>query len=66
MELPNNALHSNPEYWGKTLNDFNPRHFLANPRSAEAKAAHCAFRPFGGGASLAPDATRPYRKCLNC
>ncbi|USP74927.1 uncharacterized protein yc1106_02201 [Curvularia clavata] len=52
MELPNNALHSNSEYWGETVNEFNPRRFLANPRSAEAKAARGAFRPFGGGASL--------------
>lgn len=52
MELPNNALHSNPEYWGASVDEFNPRRFLANPRSAEAKAARGAFRPFGGGASL--------------
>lgn len=47
MELPNNALHSNPAYWGPTVNDFTPRRFLADPRSAEAKAARGAFRPFG-------------------
>jgi cytochrome P450 len=52
MELPNNVLHSNPAYWGPTVSDFNPGRFLADPRSAEAKAARGAFRPFGGGASL--------------
>ncbi|KFY03257.1 hypothetical protein O988_01600 [Pseudogymnoascus sp. VKM F-3808] len=52
MELPNNVIHSNPEYWGSTVNEFNPTRFLADPRSAEAKAARGAFRPFGGGASL--------------
>ncbi|RJE20947.1 Cytochrome p450 [Aspergillus sclerotialis] len=52
MELPNNALHSNATYWGSTVNDFNPRRFLVDPRSPEAKAARGAFRPFGGGASL--------------
>ncbi|KAE8378305.1 cytochrome P450 [Aspergillus bertholletiae] len=52
MELPNNVLHSNPNYWGSTVGDFNPRRFLADSRSAEAKAARGAFRPFGGGASL--------------
>lgn len=52
MELPNNVLHSNPAYWGPTVSDFNPSRFLADPRSAEAKAARGAFRPFGGGASL--------------
>jgi cytochrome P450 len=52
MELPNNALHSNPQYWGSSVDEFDPRRFLASPRSAEVKAARGAFRPFGGGASL--------------
>ncbi|KAI1138328.1 cytochrome P450 [Hypoxylon sp. FL0543] len=51
-ELPNNVLHSNSEYWGDTVEEFNPTRFLADPRSAEAKKARGAFRPFGGGASL--------------
>ncbi|KAI2616503.1 cytochrome P450 [Hypoxylon sp. NC1633] len=51
-ELPNNVLHSNSEYWGDTVEEFNPTRFLADPRSAEAKRARGAFRPFGGGASL--------------
>ncbi|KAK0618496.1 cytochrome P450, partial [Bombardia bombarda] len=51
-ELPNNVIHSSPAYWGKTVADFDPTRFLKDPRSAEAKQARGAFRPFGGGASL--------------
>jgi len=52
VELPNNVLHSNPAYWGPSVEDFDPARFLADPRSASAKSSRGAFRPFGGGASL--------------
>ncbi|KAM4067571.1 cytochrome p450 [Hirsutella rhossiliensis] len=51
-ELPNNVLHSNPAYWGSTVDEFDPTRFLLDAGSKEARRARGAFRPFGGGVSL--------------
>lgn len=64
VELPNNATHSSPDLWGRSVERFNPRRFLKPnvsdpPLTSEEKAAgdkhkipRATFRPFGGGTSL--------------
>ena len=60
VELPNHVTHSNPELWGPTVDEFDPRRFLkAEGKATEAETANshhkiprATFRPFGGGTSL--------------
>ena len=55
VQIPTRVLHSNPDHWGPSVSDFNPRRFMEHAgKEARSKITPGAFQSFGGGTTLCP------------
>ncbi|KAK4189459.1 cytochrome P450 [Podospora australis] len=55
LQMPARVLHTDPNNWGPTVDEFDPRRFL--PSSSDNKnrpRKDTCYRPFGGGKTLCP------------
>ena len=52
VHMPTRAIHQDPNVYGPTATDYDPRRFLASEKKNRPKD-HC-FRAFGGGKHLCP------------
>lgn len=56
IQIPIHVIHSDPEIWGSTVEDFNPERFIGEGQKSRAgkRRPATAFRAFGGGTTLCP------------
>ena len=56
IQIPSRVLHTDPNLWSPTAEDFDPHRFLehSGKDTTELKSRQIAFRAFGGGAHLCP------------
>ncbi|KAK2033732.1 cytochrome P450 [Colletotrichum zoysiae] len=53
IQIPAIITNFDPEAWGASVHDFDPRRFMTTDRERE-RAQNRAFNPFGGGKHLCP------------